>query len=58
MEDVPKDDEPSSLNFAGSALVVEAESKEAVLEILKNDIYGKSGVWDLKNVSSSSSVVP
>ena len=51
MKDVPKDDEPSSLDFAGSAMVVVAESKEAVLEILKNDIYGKSGVWDLKNVS-------
>ena len=53
MKDVPKDDDPSSLDFAGSAMVVVAESKEAVLEILKNDIYGKSGVWDLKNVSRS-----
>jgi hypothetical protein len=35
----------------GSAMVARASSKEEVLEILKNDIYSKSEVWDLEKVS-------
>jgi uncharacterized protein len=35
----------------GSAIVALASSKEEVLEILKNDIYTKSEVWDFSKVS-------
>jgi hypothetical protein len=31
----------------GSALVIVASSKEEVIERLKSDIYGSSGVWDI-----------
>jgi uncharacterized protein len=34
----------------GSAMLAYAESKEAVLEKLKQDIYTKSGVWDWDKV--------
>lgn len=49
---MPQNDEPSSLKFAGSSVVLQAESREQVIEILKGDIYTKSGVWDVANVSS------
>jgi len=32
-------------NMIGSALIAEAESKEALQEYLDNDIYSKTGVW-------------
>ena len=31
----------------GSALLIVASSKEEVIEKLKSDIYGTSGVWDV-----------
>jgi hypothetical protein len=49
LDDVPKEGE--QLKFRGSAMVASASSREEVLEILKNDIYTKSGVWDLEKVS-------
>lgn len=39
------------MKFAGSSLVVVAETKEEVIAALKNDIYSKEGVWDVDNVS-------
>ncbi|KAN0108090.1 hypothetical protein V8E51_007832 [Hyaloscypha variabilis] len=48
LDDVPKEGE--QLKFRGSAMVASASSKEEVLEILKNDIYAKSGVWDLEKI--------
>lgn len=51
LSEVPQDDEPSSLKFVGSTLIAVATSKEEVIETLKNDIYAKSGVWDVDNVS-------
>jgi hypothetical protein len=51
LHDMPKDDEPSSLDFAGSTFVLSAENKEEVIEHLKGDIYARSGVWDVDNVS-------
>lgn len=51
LNSVPADDEPSSLDFAGSSLVVVASSKEEVLDILKQDVYAQNGVWDVDNVS-------
>jgi len=32
-------------NMIGSALIAEAESKEALQEFLDNDVYSKTGVW-------------
>jgi hypothetical protein len=31
----------------GSVLIVEADSREEIIEALKKDIYYKSGVWDV-----------
>jgi uncharacterized protein YciI len=45
---LPKEGE--KLDFAGSILSVNAESKEEVLEILSKDVYARNGVWDLTNV--------
>ena len=36
--------------FAGSAFNLIANSKEEVIEFLKNDIFGKSGIWDIDSV--------
>ncbi|KAK0720905.1 hypothetical protein B0H67DRAFT_484616 [Lasiosphaeris hirsuta] len=49
LEDVPVDDSPSSLKMTGSTVVITAESKEEILKTLRNDIYAKSGVWDVDN---------
>jgi uncharacterized protein len=51
LTEVPKDDQPESLKFCGSTLVVLAESKEEVISMLSKDVYAESGVWDLDNVS-------
>lgn len=48
---MPADDEVSSMKFAGSTVIVVAESRQAVVDALKDDIYVKSGVWDLEKVS-------
>ncbi|CAJ0539061.1 Ff.00g068630.m01.CDS01 [Fusarium sp. VM40] len=50
LNSVPKDDSPSSLDFAGSTLVCVAESAEEVREQLNKDIYATSGVWDMDKV--------
>lgn len=39
------------MKFAGSTVIVVAESRQAVVDALKDDIYVKSGVWDLEKVS-------
>ncbi|CAN8105639.1 unnamed protein product [Discula destructiva] len=48
LEDMPVDDEVSSMKFAGSTIIVVAESRQAVVDALKDDVYVKSGVWDLE----------
>ncbi|KAG6359352.1 hypothetical protein INS49_012873 [Diaporthe citri] len=48
LEEMPPDDEVSSMKFSGSTLMVVAESKQAVIDLIKDDIYVKSGVWDLE----------
>jgi uncharacterized protein YciI len=53
LTEVPKDDEPSSLQFAGSTIVTTASSKEEVVEFLKKDVYAQNGVWDVENVSET-----
>ncbi|KAI7786425.1 dimeric alpha-beta barrel [Diaporthe eres] len=50
LEEMPPDDEVSSMKFSGSTLMVVAESKQAVIDLIKDDIYVKSGVWDLEKV--------
>ncbi|KAL8348629.1 hypothetical protein RB598_001750 [Gaeumannomyces tritici] len=50
LEEIPADDEPSSLKINGSTLVVEATSKEEIMEILKGDVYTREGVWDLEKM--------
>ncbi|KAG9494884.1 hypothetical protein J7337_013113 [Fusarium musae] len=34
----------------GSAIVARAKSEADILAILKNDVYARSGVWDLENI--------
>lgn len=51
LEEMPPDDEVSSMKFAGSTVMVVAESRQAVIDLLKDDVYVKSGVWDLEKVS-------
>lgn len=51
LSSVPKDDDPASLDFVGSTIVVVAESVEQVREQLSKDIYATSGVWDMEKVS-------
>ena len=34
----------------GSVLTFNAESKDEVMQMLQNDVYTKSGVWNLENV--------
>ncbi|KAJ3479708.1 hypothetical protein NLG97_g8250 [Lecanicillium saksenae] len=48
LNSVPKAADPSTFDFHGSSFVAVAESKEEVLEQLKNDVYVTSGVWDLE----------
>lgn len=48
LEEVPVDDQPSSMKMNGSTIVVVAESKEEILSILRDDVYAKSGVWDVE----------
>ncbi|KAJ4253782.1 hypothetical protein NW762_010176 [Fusarium torreyae] len=44
----PVDGEPAL--FKGSVVVYAAENVEQVREIIHNDAYAKSGVWDLEKV--------
>ncbi len=48
LNSVPKGTDPSTFDFHGSSFVALAESKEAVLDQLKDDVYVTSGVWDLE----------
>lgn len=48
LEEMPPDDEVSSMKFSGSTLMIVAESKQAVIDLIKDDIYVTSGVWDLE----------
>ncbi|KAI9829199.1 MAG: hypothetical protein M1826_005794 [Phylliscum demangeonii] len=41
------DDGDGLIAFAGSALVVRADSRDGLMEILRADIYATAGVWDL-----------
>ena len=43
----PKEGETPS--FKGSALMVVAEDEQQARRLLEEDVYSKSGVWDLEN---------
>ncbi|KXJ90811.1 hypothetical protein Micbo1qcDRAFT_67229 [Microdochium bolleyi] len=45
----PDNDDPTTWDFAGSTIVIEAASKEEIVEMLNADIYASSGVWDVEN---------
>lgn len=47
---VPQGDDPTKWDFAGSTVVLVAESVEEVRAILEKDIYTTSGVWDMEKV--------
>lgn len=51
LHDMPADDDVASMQFAGSTVILVAESRQAVLDALKDDVYVSSGVWDLEKVS-------
>lgn len=48
LERAPEEGEQPQMK--GSVMLAQAESKEAVLEVLKEDTYYKSGVWDWEKV--------
>ncbi|KAL7926045.1 hypothetical protein ACQKWADRAFT_281609 [Trichoderma austrokoningii] len=48
LHDVPATDEGEKMDFAGSVIIVVAESAEEAKNMLKDDIYVKAGVWDLE----------
>jgi len=53
LDEPVKEGEGPKIN--GSVMIAVAESKEEVLDKIKADIYYKSGVWDVENVSGYSS---
>ena len=48
LDEVPQPGQ--SLKICGSAMLVQADSREEVLQALRRDIYSKNGVWDLEKV--------
>lgn len=36
-------------SFQGTVIIIEAESRQAIIDLLKADIDYKEGVWDLDN---------
>ncbi|KAJ4409215.1 hypothetical protein N0V85_004117 [Neurospora sp. IMI 360204] len=49
LSEPPTSDDPKTFKFAGSTVVLLAESREEVIKILKEDIYAQKGVWDVDN---------
>jgi uncharacterized protein YciI len=50
LDEVPVDDEPSSMKMSGSTIVMVASSRDEVVNLLREDVYAKNGVWDVDNV--------
>ena len=48
LEEEPKDGEPLKVN--GSAMLIAADTREEAMQIIENDIYYESGVWDPEKV--------
>ncbi|KAL0476032.1 hypothetical protein QR685DRAFT_514288 [Neurospora intermedia] len=49
LSEPPTSDDPKTFKFAGSTIVLVAESREEVIKILKDDVYAQKGVWDVDN---------
>ncbi|KAK4104533.1 hypothetical protein N658DRAFT_492632 [Parathielavia hyrcaniae] len=49
LNDVPTTENPSTFSFAGSTIVMLASSREEIKEVLRQDVYAQSGVWDVEN---------
>ncbi|KAK3352003.1 hypothetical protein B0H65DRAFT_142492 [Neurospora tetraspora] len=49
LSEPPTSDDPKTFKFAGSTIVLLAESREEVIQILKEDVYAQKGVWDVDN---------
>lgn len=50
LHDVPVNDEGENMDFAGSVMILVAESAEEAKNMLKDDIYVKADVWDFEKV--------
>ncbi|KEZ38753.1 hypothetical protein SAPIO_CDS10784 [Scedosporium apiospermum] len=50
LNEVPKDNNPQNFSFYGSTIIVVADTKEEVLDIIKKDVYTESGVWDFEKI--------
>ncbi|UKZ48482.1 hypothetical protein TrVGV298_002707 [Trichoderma virens] len=49
LNEIPEDDnDANTYDFAGSIMVLVAESKEDAINKIKDDIYVRAGVWDLE----------
>lgn len=58
LNSVPQDDDATKFDFMGSTVIIVAESKEAVVKQLEQDIYTTSGVWDVEKVANASHLRP
>jgi uncharacterized protein YciI len=53
LSETPEDaTNPASWDFAGSTMVVKATSRQEIIDLLKNDVYVKEGVWDLEKIQA------
>lgn len=51
MDDIPSNPaDPTTYKFAGSSLIIVADSRADVVELIKKDIYTETGVWDVEKV--------
>lgn len=57
LHDVPVKDEGESMDFAGSVMIVVAESAEEAKNMLKDDVYVKADVWDFEKVRMTLAVL-
>ncbi|KAM0453371.1 hypothetical protein ACHAO4_004964 [Trichoderma viride] len=48
LHDVPVSDDAENMDFAGSVMIVVAESAEEAKNMLKDDVYVKADVWDFE----------
>lgn len=48
LEEHPAEGQPMKIN--GSAMLVQASSREEALKVVEGDVYTKSGVWDTSKV--------
>lgn len=51
LDEPVQEGQPMKIN--GSAMLVQAETREEALKVVESDIYTKSGVWDTSKVRQS-----